>query len=133
MIVDTNHVTLVVADLDAARRFYVEALGMAEVPRPASFSFAGAWYRAGPAELHLIRRDEASQPPGDIPPVTTERADLARARHVAFTVESVEACLQRLAQHNVAVVLGPRPRGDGALQWYCYDPDGHLVEFCTRP
>ena len=35
-----DHVTIVVKDLKATRRFYVEALGMDEVPRP-NFSFSG--------------------------------------------------------------------------------------------
>jgi hypothetical protein len=30
-------------------------------------------------------------------------------------------------------VAGPRPRGDGPIQLYVYDPDGHLIEFTTRP
>ena len=132
-ITDTNHVTFIVADLRATRHFYCDVLGMTEAPRPATFNFGGAWYRAGPAEIHVIQREDASQPPGDIPPAPTEQADLGRARHVGFTIENVDGCLRTLAQHNVPVVLGPRPRGDGAIQLYCYDPDGHLVELCTRP
>jgi len=34
-ITDTNHVTLIVADLQATRHFYSDVLGMTEAPRPA--------------------------------------------------------------------------------------------------
>ena len=48
-----DHATLVVKDLDRSRRFYVDVLGMREVPRPA-FSFAGSWFQAGATQIHLI-------------------------------------------------------------------------------
>ncbi|MCW5849378.1 MAG: VOC family protein [Anaerolineae bacterium] len=41
------------------------------------------------------------------------------------------AAQAHLADHGVAVVLGPRGRGDGVTQMYCYDPDGHLIELHT--
>ena len=47
-----DHVTLVVADLERSRQFYVELLGMAEVPRP-DFSFPGSWFQAGKTQIHL--------------------------------------------------------------------------------
>ena len=39
-----DHVTLVVKDLEQSRRFYVDGLGMREVPRP-NFSFPGSWFQ----------------------------------------------------------------------------------------
>src|SRR4051794_29076532 len=48
-----DHATFVVKELERSRRFYVEILGMREVPRPA-FSFAGLWFQAGPTQIHLI-------------------------------------------------------------------------------
>src|SRR5262249_50070306 len=46
-----DHVTLVVKDLERSRRFYVDVLGMREVPRPA-FSFTGLWFQAGKTQIH---------------------------------------------------------------------------------
>ncbi|HAH43627.1 MAG TPA: glyoxalase, partial [Planctomycetaceae bacterium] len=37
-----DHITLVVKDLEASRKFYVDFLGMDHVPRPA-FTFEGHW------------------------------------------------------------------------------------------
>ncbi len=129
MIENLNHVTLIVADLEASRRFYRDGLGMAEIPRPESFHFSGAWLRAGSAELHLIAEKDSGQPPGEPAPADDAPGGRGRARHFAYTVTSTQACVQRLAEHGIQIVVGPRPRGDGPTQTYCYDPDGHLVEF----
>ena len=134
-ITDLNHVTLVVRDLDASRRFYREVLGMVEAPRPERMTttFQGAWMRQGSAEIHLIQADWSCQPAGDAPAVPNERADVGRARHIAFAVADLDAARAHLAGHGVAVVLGPRGRGDGVTQMYCYDPDGHLIELHDLP
>src|SRR5262245_6569721 len=62
-----DHVTLVVKDLERSRKFYVEALGMREVPRPA-FSFAGSWFQAGKTQIHLILEYSGSGPAGNLLP-----------------------------------------------------------------
>ena len=49
-----QHVGLVVSDLERSRRFYADALGLEEVPRPPNFTFAGAWFRFGEHEIHLL-------------------------------------------------------------------------------
>src|SRR6266581_1767141 len=40
----------------------------------------------------------------------------------------VPGSVRHLQAHNVAIVGGPRPRGDGVLQMYVCDPDGYIVE-----
>lgn len=126
-----DHVAIIVQDLDASRHFYCDILGMSEVPRPPSFTFPGAWFKKGNAELHLVHIDAASQPPGDTPAQPTPEKDIARARHHAFRVDDMDAVLQRLREYNVEIVLGPRNRGGGVWQTYCFDPDRHLVEFIS--
>src|SRR5262249_14741983 len=56
-----DHATLIVKDLGRSRRFYVDVLGMREVPRPA-FSFAGLWFQAGATQIHLIQEVARSGP-----------------------------------------------------------------------
>lgn len=132
-ITDLNHVSLIVADVEASKRFYCDVLGMEETPRPATFHFAGAWVRRGGAELHLIQRSDAAQAAGDPPRRPRPDADVSRARHIGFAVADIEAALATLKAHGVEVVLGPRPRGDGVIQVYCCDPDGHLIELHSPP
>lgn len=128
-----NHISIIVKDVDASRKFYCDVLGFQEVPRPPAFKFAGAWFVKGNAEIHLVQQGDASQPPGDIPAQPTPDKDIARARHHAFTVDDLDSLLERLRQNNIGVVLGPRNRSDGVMQTYVFDPDMHLVEFVVYP
>ncbi|HEV7687059.1 MAG TPA: VOC family protein, partial [Acidimicrobiia bacterium] len=37
-----DHVSIIVTDVERAKRFYAQVLGLAEIPRPQSFDFPGA-------------------------------------------------------------------------------------------
>lgn len=120
-----DHVTIVVRDLAATRRFYVDVLGMEEVARP-GFSFAGQWFQAGPTQIHTILEFAGSGPAG------SGGGENSRGHHFAFLVEDANACYQRLQGLGVSVVSPPKPRPDGATQVFLQDPDGHLIELCSR-
>jgi catechol 2,3-dioxygenase-like lactoylglutathione lyase family enzyme/uncharacterized protein YunC (DUF1805 family) len=124
-----DHVTLVVKDLERSRRFYVETLGMREVPRPA-FSFDGLWFQAGATQIHLILEFERSGPAGNLLP---EDLRTSRTQHVAFLVEDAAASLPHLQATGVPVLSGPAPRPDGYTQVFVTDPDGHVIELCSPP
>lgn len=121
-----QHCGLIVSDLDRSRRFYADALGFEEVQRPASFTFAGAWFRSGGTEVHLIAAADTTGRPGQDDPGPSAAVGLAT--HVAFEVDDVGAACARLADNGVALVGGPMPRGDGVTQVFFRDPDGYLLE-----
>lgn len=120
-----DHVTIVVNDLERSRQFYVDTLGMREVPRP-GFSFAGLWFQAGSTQIHLILERDASGP-------TTGRSSSSRNHHFAFQVDDAALAARRLTERNIPIVQGPKARPDGAVQVFVHDPDGHLVELCSAP
>jgi catechol 2,3-dioxygenase-like lactoylglutathione lyase family enzyme len=132
-ILDLNHVSLVVSDLDRSRHFYRDILGMDEVPRAPAAMYDIAWMSKGSAELHLIHSTESPQAPGDAPAPHPPGRDVSLVRHVALAVRDAGAVVQVLGEHNIPIILGPRPRGDGVIQIFCFDPDGHLVELHTLP
>lgn len=73
-----DHATIVTADLDTTRRFFVEVAGLAEGTRP-PFSVAGYWlYANGRPVLHLIDATEAA----------VARRAAPRIDHLAFRLES---------------------------------------------
>jgi len=121
-----DHVTIVVKDLAATRRFYVDVLGMEEVARP-NFSFVGQWFQAGPTLIHTILEAEGTGRAG------FTRENNTRGHHFAFLVSDAEAAYARLQELGVPVVSPPRTRPDGAVQVFLQDPDGHLVEVCSFP
>jgi catechol 2,3-dioxygenase-like lactoylglutathione lyase family enzyme/uncharacterized protein YunC (DUF1805 family) len=124
-----DHVTIVVHDLEASRRFYVDVLGMTPTPRPA-FSFDGLWFQAGPTQVHLILEYAGSGPAGNLVPVDRRSS---RSHHFAFEVADAEAVVPILVKQGIPVLSGPKPRPDGFIQVFATDPDGHVVELCSPP
>lgn len=119
-----DHVTIVVKDLAATRRFYVDLLGMSEVARP-SFPFVGQWFQAGATQIHTILEAEGTGRAG------TAVETNSRGHHFAFLVDDAQACYRKLDALGVPVVSPPRNRPDGAIQVFMQDPDGHLIELCS--
>jgi catechol 2,3-dioxygenase-like lactoylglutathione lyase family enzyme len=121
-----QHVGLLVSDLERSRRFYAGALGLEEVPRPPSFRFAGAWFRFGGTEIHLLAEADTTGAAGVHDPGPSAASGLAS--HLALEVDDLEGACARLAQHGVELVGGPMPRGDGVTQVFFRDPDGYVLE-----
>jgi catechol 2,3-dioxygenase-like lactoylglutathione lyase family enzyme len=126
-VLSLHHAGLIVADLERSRWFYGTVLGLEEVARPRNFRFAGAWFQAGATQLHLITAADTTAPAGLPDPGAGKQTGLAL--HFALEVSDVYALKAHLEAHDVMVVNGPIPRGDGAYQLFVEDPDGHLVEF----
>jgi catechol 2,3-dioxygenase-like lactoylglutathione lyase family enzyme/uncharacterized protein YunC (DUF1805 family) len=124
-----DHATLVVKDLERSRRFYVDLLGMREVPRPA-FSFAGLWFQAGKTQIHLILEYTGSGPAGNLLPAERRTS---RTHHLAFEVDDAAAAFASLQERQIPVLGAPKPRPDGYLQVFLTDPDGHVIELCSPP
>jgi catechol 2,3-dioxygenase-like lactoylglutathione lyase family enzyme len=124
----------VVSDLEASRHFYVDVLGMEQVHRPTQFDFKGQWFRINEGyEVHTIHASDATAAPGDAENTPQTGRDLTFSRHTCFSVSRVNDVLETLEQHNIDIAEGPRARGDGAIQIYLYDPDGHLIELVYEP
>jgi catechol 2,3-dioxygenase-like lactoylglutathione lyase family enzyme len=121
-----QHVGLVVSDLGRSRRFYGHALGLEEVERPPNFAFDGAWFRFGGTELHLLSDAHATGGAGQ--PDPGAGAARGMTRHLAIQVDDLESACSRLAEHGVPLAGGPMPRGDGYVQVFFRDPDGHVLE-----
>ncbi len=122
-----QHCGLVVRDLERSRWFYGAVLGMQEVPRPANFTFGGAWFQGGDSQLHLILASDTTAPAGFVDAGPAKHSGLAT--HLAFEVQDLAAVQDTLARHGIAILGGPMLRGDGAEQIYLHDPDGYLLEF----
>ncbi|MFH9243260.1 VOC family protein [Streptomyces anulatus] len=97
---------------DALRAFYVDALGMTEIPKPPVLAArGGCWFASGPVQLHLGVEE-------DFHP--------AKKAHPGLRVTGIEAYAARLETHGVRV------EWDGALpgrRFYAHDPVGNRLEF----
>lgn len=121
-----HHVSLAVTNLERSRAFYRHVLGLEEIERPA-FDFAGAWFRIGAGQLHLIVHER--------PTLRTRGID-SQDVHFALRVGSYRATRARLAALGYAgdatdelMRLRDNPQGRaGFPQLFILDPDRHVIE-----
>jgi len=102
---------------EAARRFYGDVLGLAEVDKPPLLvARGGVWFRVGEQQLHVG--------------VTGDFAAATKA-HPALRVSSVEE-LERLAarleQAGVTVSRPDPAETPGVARFFVHDPWGNRVE-----
>lgn len=107
-----HHVSLNVADIDEATRFYTDVLGLETLPRP-DFGFPGTWLRSEGQEIHLIQVEKHAAPEG---------------QHFAFRIDDMDQSVAELKAHGVKV-NGPFDiPGSTARQAFLRDPSGNLIE-----
>lgn len=123
-----HHVSLPVRDLARSRAFYRDVLGLDEIARP-PFDFAGAWFRLGAGQLHLIVHDRA----------TFRAAPRVDSRDIHFAVR-VRSFRDAVAWLEARGFRGDAEAGDprwmrvrpsataGFPQIHIVDPDGHVIE-----
>jgi catechol 2,3-dioxygenase-like lactoylglutathione lyase family enzyme len=69
-------------------------------------------------------------------PETEREEGTQRLDHIGFFLDSAEDVDQWFAwlgQHEVRMRNEPRTHRDGARSFYCYDPDGTLVQMIHHP
>ena len=105
-------------ELEEARRFYSDVLGLSETPRPEKeLGRPGIWYRLGETELHIQCRDGATPKDSDY--------------HPALVVDDVPALREHLRANGVEVIDAPKLLGRD--RFFCRDPFGNRIEFMTMP
>lgn len=105
-----HHVSINVADVDAALRFYVDQLGLTPRTDRPDFGFGGAWLDAGGQQVHLI---EAAPPPG-------------LGQHFAVLVDDLDATIAELRAQGLEV-SDASPVATNR-QAFVHDPSGNMVE-----
>ncbi|WP_309622077.1 VOC family protein [Novosphingobium sp.] len=97
---------------DAARGFYADLLGIAEVPKPPVLAArGGCWFESESVKLHL--GVEADFRP-------------AKKAHPALLVDDLAGMLEALEAAGVAVA--PDDPVDGRARCYVSDPFGNRIE-----
>lgn len=108
--VGVHHVSLMVPDVEAGLRFYVDALGLSPRHDRPDFGIGGAWLDAGGQQVHLV----AGAPPN--------RA----GQHFALRVHDIDAVVAELRAHGLEVA-DAKHTGVGR-QTTVEDPAGNVVE-----
>ena len=118
-------VTLGVADLDAARRFY-EALGWRETPRAEGVVF----FQAGGMVVALWDRAALAEDSGVDDPGGWGGITLA---HNVSSPEAVERVIGEARAAGASIVREPAPTSWGGFSGVFVDPDGHPWEVAHNP
>jgi len=129
-----HHVALPVSDLERARRFYRDTLGLREIERPSAFDFPGAWFALGDGQLHLIERTDGT--------IRAGRPLDSRDVHFAVRVDDFDAMLAHLRDtgyRDDVPMSDPRRMkwnrtpNAGFPQIFVMDPDRHVIEINSAP
>ena len=116
-----SHVTVIVNDLAAARRFYGELMGLSETPRP-PWPAPGVWYQVGAAHLHLAVDV-------DFQPATHPNYGPGPHFAVNTSTDQYHATIAALRAAGVPFHSAPRQDpSDGHWRAFCKDPSGNVVE-----
>jgi glyoxylase I family protein len=132
-----HHVSLPVSDLDRARKFYGDTLGLTESDRP-PFTFEGAWYRVGDRSLHLIVPES-----GETSTFRQDKAIDSHDVHFAIRVRSYADAVAHLESQGFRATVERNPKPSeanprpmrlspsgvaGFPQIYILDPDRNVIE-----
>ncbi|MGW2511157.1 VOC family protein [Streptomyces scopuliridis] len=98
---------------DELRGYYVDVLGMTEIPKPPALAArGGCWFRAGSVQLHLgIERDFRP----------------AKKAHPGLRVTGIEAYAHRIVTAGAPVTWDDNLPGH--RRFYSEDPVGNRLEF----
>ena len=106
-----DHVALDVMDVEKAKSFYSDLLGLTEIARPESFDFPGLWYDLGNIVLHIVG----------------PRKPALAAHHIAFWVDDVHDCAQVVRDAGFKVEWDPY-KIVGVDRFFTADPEGNRIE-----
>jgi catechol 2,3-dioxygenase-like lactoylglutathione lyase family enzyme len=124
-----DHATIVTPDLDAARRFFIDVVGLTDGARP-PFGFDGAWlYADGRAVIHLV---DSPVPAGAVAEAARGRPS-PRIDHIAFRVDSRDAWHALVARMDAAGVGYQRAEVPltRQVQLFVALAPGVVIEFAT--
>ncbi len=118
-----RHVALFVRDFNACEKFYVDLLGMKVEWRPDPNN---VYLSGGCDNLALHRAVDG---------VKLESA-YQRLDHIGFILEKPEDVDEWFAyflENEVSIRNKPKTHRDGARSFYCFDPDGVVVQMIFHP
>lgn len=117
-----RHVALFVTEFEACLRFYTELLEMEVEWQPDADN---AFLTSGVDNLALHRT------PSDVVPGKHQRLD-----HIGFIIDDpsqVDVWHEYFVAHDVTILKAPKKHRDGAISFYCSDPDGNVIQMIYHP
>jgi len=119
------HTRFRVSDMEQSIRFYTEVLGLKVIeqktsPRGSQLAFLQAPGTDSEIELCSFPESGKVEVPEDLV-------------HLAFQVDNLEACMERLKQAGVPITEGPIKSSGGTSFIFTEDPDKYEIELMEYP
>jgi catechol 2,3-dioxygenase-like lactoylglutathione lyase family enzyme len=111
-ITNLDHCSVLITNLERARWFYSDVLGLQEIAKPKTFDFVALWFKLSDGQtLHLLQK-----------PLPDTRSP----RHFALRVTDARAAREHFRAHGLEIQeTGPIPHCD---RFFVHDPDGNRIE-----
>jgi len=106
-----DHVSVIITEVERSRRFYRDVLGLEEIAKPKSFDFVALWFELGDQTLHLLQKP--------IP-------DLVGPRHFALRVPDVDAARAYFRERGIAIE--ETTKINACDRFFVRDPDKNRIE-----
>lgn len=110
------HTAILVSDLDKARTFYSDILGLEESQERA-FNFPGIWYQIGDYQIHLIHAPNWNN-------LIVNEAKWGRNPHLSLGTDNLASIITKLRDRDYPIQMSAS--GRNAL--FTQDPDGNIIE-----
>lgn len=123
MLLGIHHAAIICSDYEKSKYFYVSILGLtvlAEHYREERRSYKLDLQLADKSQIELFSFDN--------PPTRPSYPEACGLRHLAFRVASIEAAIERLTAHHVAVEPVRIDEYTGKKFTFFSDPDGLPLE-----
>jgi glyoxylase I family protein len=123
LVLGTHHVAVICSDYERSKRFYVEVLGLevlAEAYRKARRSYKLDLRLPDGTQVELFRFPD--------PPPRPSYPEACGLRHLAFAVADLDAAVEHLQEHGVAVEPVRVDECTGKRFTFFADPDGLPLE-----
>jgi glyoxylase I family protein len=106
-----HHVAICVTDVEEAKDFYIDVLGLTIVPDRPDFGFGGYWLDAAGQQVHLMHANEPQVGGG----------------HFAVRVDDLDSAVTDIRASGWKVDTVPHMQGAGH-QAFLRDPSGNIIE-----
>ncbi len=122
MLLKSEHIGIVVKDIERSIQFYRDVLSLPLIERIEVRNLRLAFFKIGDTELELIEGAQGYQEADGI------------VNHLAFSVANVDEVLSHLRAHGVELIdEEPREIWEGCRIAFFRGPDGEKLELFERP
>tara|TARA_B100001245_G_scaffold35525_1_gene22912 strand:- start:668 stop:1063 length:396 start_codon:yes stop_codon:yes gene_type:complete len=111
-----NHVTYNVVDKEKATKFWVDVLGVKQIPKQVDAEHIIWLQLPSGAMVHIVETPEGPSTP---------------SHHGAFEVDDIDAAAKIVQQKGIETT-DITTRNDGQRVFFLNDPEGNRIEICTK-